>query len=691
VAVVRAESGSVRDSIFSHILASSKVDVRPLRAMIEYLEKDVGLKLLKHPSIASAVDDIKVSKLIFLDFYLYQTNPEQIIADIATYGTLFSNPISDGTEEHGRFVFLISTSLPSQEILETFRKTTKLKSAFFKPVPKTSLTKDWLERELSIKVGRYDDMRKLSTYLDTFSRQIGNVADTLRAEMESIELHDLEILKSMRLEEESEHLGEYLSWLLSEALAAKIRGSAPLLDAALGVDKIKGVPFQGMLVPKQILFDLYSEIAFSIATPTRFGDKTQFADVFSPILSGAATAAGELLPEDSKAPLKSVAVLDTAPAGSVVTPASLLSPGEQTISPNLGQQGINATEPIDNSSTTLVGVEEKLKRGDSVQVSDTSAGDGRDRKSDTTVNSQELLLVISPACDLQRCPIDYEILCVKGKITKNAATLADLLSQQSFFGKVQEEFKHLLRRAAGESVSYALVEWYPKQITTIKKAVLQNRSQYSRLAKLNELFGQEIKEEALRQLGRVGVPVDPSFSSALGATLRIKLEKRKCLIEELPDTDFVSGIFVSANEQNDAKITLSEEFISFLENTVEKVQQPPTPALSDKNLLALTSLINNGGQGLTLSKKFELSYDGGFTVRFVSSFERGAFKAENEIIFYPRGRIRDKELPPSEVAKIVTESVAPSDIPIDSENAAVLILDTSVSSTPVMTPQPTAD
>ncbi len=578
----------VLNPIFAHVLASCQIRVSPLKEMMSYFE-EAGITLLKHSSIESAVEDIKACKLVFLDFYLYQTDADEIIANVEKHKDLFASPITNGDKEDGRFVFLISTSLPSPEKLEIFRKTTKLKSAFFKPISKQSLSKDWLGKELNARIGRYDDMRRLSVYLDTFSRQIGKVADGLRSDIESLELHDLGILNSMRLEKESEHLGNYLGWLLSEALAAKIRESAPMLRAANEVDKIQGVPFQGTLVPKPILFDLYSEIAFSPVISFDSNKKTQFGDVFS------------VVPELSKS--------------------------------------VEVTGSINISSHDQF----------TIELASVKAGK---TKEDKLPELEELLLVVAPACDLQRCPLDYEILCVRGRITKHAPDLTDLLGQHSYFGKVEEGFKHLLRQMVNGEPLYSLVEWYPKQITTVRDSNLRDANKYKKMAKLNELFGQEVKEEALRHVGRVGIPVDPSFSSALGAVVRLKKPgKKQYYMEEAPDT-FVSGILVSANDQNEARITLSEEFIQFLDQAAEDAELN-----NDKHKIVFSTLKESGGEGFVLPKKARLiDYEGGFKVRFVTDYVRGTSFSDNEIIFFPRDRITDQEEPEIESKPVVNKT-----------------------------------
>lgn len=589
---------SLLDPIFSSVFSSQKTNILPLIPVIDFLENEMNMTVLRHPDIVSAKDDISKCKLIFLDFYLYQAAPEKIVEGIKEFGALFSDPVVHDDREHGRFVFLISTALPDKSILEKFRTITRLKTAFFKPVDKKLLNKEWLLKELGDRVARYEDMLKLTKYLDVFSNQIDSVSTSLIGEIESLELFDLAVVDSMRLQKETEHLGEYLTWLFSESLAAKIRSSLPLKSAAESVSKIPVSPFHGALAPKPVLFDLYSDIAFSRSEPIQKNNKTQFGDVYS------------LVSDD----------------------AGLYSFGR-------------VAQPSSNFISNEITKPQYLVESDGKKFGKVNFNLAKDAKPQTLASSQlhaQLLLVISPACDLQRCPLDYEVTCVKGNIVKRAPTLADLFGQKSVFGidETQPVLKHLMREKSGGVNYYSLVEWNPKQVTTITLSELRNVRKYFRLAKLNELFTHEVKEEALRRLGRVGVPVDPSFAAPLGAALRIKYSKNDVRDYLAPEKTFVSGIFLSGNEQNQGRITLSEEFIAWVDekhgSIISNGGQIP-----EKVSAAITKLREDGGKGFKLnSKNNEYAFDGGFKICYRSDYESIADKnqipnLDYAVVFYP--------------------------------------------------------
>jgi len=599
---------AVLDPIFAHVRQSRAIDVRPLRAMVDYLETELGLRLIRHPDIASAAEDIKTCKLVFLDFYLKKgKTAKTVIEEIKVHSELFSTPVPVGDVMEGRIVYLISTSLPDQQDLEEFRQVTKIKSAFFRPVSKELLTRDFVIKELSTRVTRYGDLQKWAGFLDVFSKQIGIISESLRAEIESLELHDLAILDSVRLQVDSEMLGDYLSWLFSEALAARIRQSAPVIGAGHIVDQIGGTPFQGTLMPKQVLFGLYSDIAFDPPLGDGQLEKVHFGDVFSPVSTPAEGLAGE-------PPQKA---------------------GEQ-----VPYEAVTAGEKSETNENSAEGDDSKASRiAEAPKVAELKGAAAKAVKA-ALKTVEELILVIAPACDLQRCLPDYEVLCVRGEVVKRVSDLADLLSPQAVYGKDQEVFKHLLRQRDAEAITYHVVQWFPKRITSIPVSLLKNQAKYSKRARLYELFGQEVKEEALRQASRVGVPVDPSFSSALSAVVSLKIDNKNYETRQAPDESFVSGIYIAATANT--VIMLSEEFLRFVEQFQDELQAKGTP-VNEKIAFGIAKLRETGAKGVKLTGNclFEIPNGGGLKVRLAKQYTRGEKPQGNEIVFFPRGKYFD--------------------------------------------------
>lgn len=615
---------SILDPIFKKISVSREIAIRPLREIIKFFEDEVEVEVCRHPDILSAEKDVRRSKLVFLDFYLYQqSTKEKAIEDAGIFSSLLSSKVEVSGDQHNRFLFLISTNLPSGTDIESFRKAANVKAAFFKPVSKESLSQNWIEKSLVKRVERYDDLHNLAVYLDTFSEQMRVVMENLQVDLEALELHDLAILDHMRLKVEKEDLGNYMSWLISEALAARIRASAPMLKASKNVSTVQRPPFHGMLSPNQVLFSWFSEITFSI--PGSTGRKVQFGDVFS----AEATTRSE---RDSGTSIQIEEAASTVDEGDGFSACI-----GRSVRSALGAIGVGDECGGIDVSTNISKMPPEIEPG--VPGEDQSC--------------RNLILVIAPACDLQRADCNYEVICVRGEVVEQTPSLVDLIEQRTILGKDKSGlYKHLLQLTENEETKYLLVKWYPDKITTIMASNLQG-SRYSHLSRLNELFCQEIKEEALRQVGRVGVPVDPAFSVALGATIVYRPGRGDPVHIEIPDLDTVSGVITSGNENNSSKIILSDEFLERFSEEVEKIDSSLDvfPKLVD----ARAELDEKGGEGFALSKgkcQCKIAKDS-FTIQYVPQFIRGSGeKGFCGVYFYPRGLIIDPTPPEND---LVTE------------------------------------
>lgn len=169
----------------------------------------------------------------------------------------------------------------------------------------------------------------------------------------------------------------------------------------------------------------------------------------------------------------------------------------------------------------------------------------------TTGNLRNLLLVIAPACDLMRCVNSYEVICVRGTLDSEGASLAVLLDKNYAFGK-----GHLVLRrpvaADGQSV-YSRITWDVKRLCTVPISRLKDPAQFGRVARLSEVFTQEIRELSLANIARIGTPVDPSFSVAMHCMVRLKLAMGKeqedlLMQEDLSDWDCLSAIMAMGRD-----------------------------------------------------------------------------------------------------------------------------------------------
>lgn len=524
--------------VFRQLLSSVGTKIAPLKPLVRYLEKDLKLEVKRFSTVEAASKDIKSCRLLFLDFYLENGSAEDMLQKIEAHKDLLSGKVEG--DDSLRFVFLMSTQLPPTRILDRFRRTTNLRAALFSPVDKAVLRPDWLASELATRVDRYKDVLRVELFLDAFKQAINFSASSLLEDISALELHDLSILKSMRLYEEQESYAEYLGWLFSEALSAKIRNYHALSSAAHGVNSISLTPFSGMLEPRSLLFKLYSEIAFSYVEEGVEPRQIHFGDIY---------CAKKLVRNMKRSDLrKRVSARDAN--------GLLFNKDRRT---------------ADNQAL----VEAKVQG-----------------------NADQVVLVISPACDLVRCPSSsYQVTCVRGVIEHTVPRLADLFDKNHLFGKN----KHLMRIGYNGVESYALINWMPKEVVTFPVSELRNKTLYAKRARMNELFCHEVKEETLRVLGRVGVPVDPSFVVPLGAALTFKAAGRPVKLFLAPAESLISAVRVAGNNSNDRKIVFTSDFKAWICRELRREFDEDIP----KGIKAILSLFEENSSVEFVAKKTE--------------------------------------------------------------------------------------
>lgn len=438
--------------LFSELSSSYNDKRYRVDSLVDILQKLFGVMPATYSSLNDAQEALKNCTIAFVDYYVGDVdNADEATALHVAVKDVLCSKFSYQDSLWPKLIFLISSKLPSPEGLADFRERTGIKSAFFFPVDKKDIEFEFVRKKIERCMSQYLSAVQLSSYLDSVHSAITSSANAINAELERLELHDLTALKSLRLDAESESVQSYLTWLVSEALAAKIR-SAGQLQKQLIPNQSEYVPLDGKLLPKSVLFELYSEIAVA-PVPEEVASGVALGDVFE------------------------------------------------------------------------------------------SIGDG---------GARALLLVISPACDLARCPVNYDVLCVRGVLHDTSADLSALLGKAYAFGKGKAVLKH--RQDDADSV-YSRITWEVKRVCTVEHSNLMNVGKYKRLARLSEIFAQEIKELALSQVSRVGTPIDPSFSVALQAFVRAKIAIAKGVVFELQfdlaDSDFVSAVLAMGREPSD--------------------------------------------------------------------------------------------------------------------------------------------
>jgi hypothetical protein len=414
------------DPLFEALNLIRDGDRAALDTICSYFSKKHKITPETFGSLEEAKDALKKCSIAFVDFrFKAGLSVDKAISSHEAYSSSYRERYEYNGAKFPKIVYLISSSLPRQENLEAFRAATGLRAAFFSPMRKDSISIDALGQEFARWQSQYPAAQKLDTYLTQTSEAVKLAADALREQLERLELHELAMLNAFKLAIEQESLQDYLTWLLSESLASKLRGMPILQPALLPTDS--DLPLDGKLKIGAVLFELFSQIAISPVDAT--SAHPAFGDVYA-----------------------------------------------------VREQKIKS-DPAPNPA----GV-------------------------------RDVALVISPACDLQRCSVDDMVLCVRGKETETKPNMQDLLKHGVLFGKGS----HVIQYQQENEKRYGYMHWDHKQIITLSVKDLLNPRKHVKVARLSELFAQEQKEMALSNASRIGLPVYPSFMVPTKTAVRMK-------------------------------------------------------------------------------------------------------------------------------------------------------------------------
>ncbi|EGH44201.1 MULTISPECIES: hypothetical protein [Pseudomonas syringae group] len=395
-------------------------------------------------NLRAAAGFLTTADVAFIDFFFNDSeSEEQALTRIKKYSSELASV---------KLVFFMS-SRASLETQQKVRDILQVRTAFFEVMKKSQIDDEYVRTRVLSKVQSYDSNFALQSVIKALMTAASEAANEFDQQSKTLEVHDLQFLDFFRLNAESQTLTEYLTWLFSEALAAKTRRLGLPVVAEIAIDS--GVAgFTGEILQRQVLFDFFSEVVFSppASKGIRFGD---------------------------------------------------------------------------------------------VIISD----------------KNKYYLVISPACDLVRCSLEKNVLCVEASVYDYSDPR--MQSKEKLFGKHVSGLRHLFKPGSKKPECALLFIWQKDSVQTFKYADLCGRT-FRRVAFMNEIFAHEVKEEVLRELGRVGTSINPSPPFALHACIRWWHGREACC-EVTPSEDFISAL-----------LTYSEQ------KTGEKSRSAPTVVLSDR-------------------------------------------------------------------------------------------------------------
>jgi hypothetical protein len=506
----------------------------------QFVAKDRLRTVWKIEDIVGATDHVDVA---FIDFFL--DDNEQETAALQRIRNYKDHLVKV------KLLFFMS-SRASIELQQSVRSILGVRTAFFEVMAKSDVNEDFILARVR---------ERQSTYLGNKSLEgiVHNLADAARMaageflkQCDDLEVHDLRLLNLARLAAEGESISAYLTWLVSESIASKIRRicSEKPLGALIDSGKIS---VSGQAKQSKVLFELFSDVVFGPGQSS--GSHLQFGEVL------------------------------------------VLKTQRHRVSKAL-----------------------EMRRKASIQARSKVGGRHRLRPNQRDVADSELsvaphwhaperyLLVLTPACDLVRCSPSKSVLCVLG-VAEDLDNIKDQVSDK-LYGKHKQGLRHLLN-AKGPG-SPVLITWQKDQALTLPLRELTSGS-YRRIAQMNELYAHEVKEEALRQLGRVGTQIDPPPPFALHAKLRWKTASNSQVLQvaQTEQDSFYSAV-LSYAEQGDDKypvVILSDEFRQW---AISKI----VASLNGQVAFAkLQNCINTLGNAALFTLKKNLAHKGELQVR----------------------------------------------------------------------------
>lgn len=472
--------------------------------------------------LEDAVTAMAQADVVFVDFHL--DDNEGVPAALKR--------ITDNKEHlaKAKLLFFMS-SRAAIETQQRVRDIVGMRTAFFEVMAKKDIEAEWVTSKLRAKLSSFEGNTSLQNIVHALVLATRGAADEFDGQCKNLEVHDLRLLDLARLATEGESVSAYLTWLASESIAAKIRKISAIDIKTVALDA-SAIGFTGQIKQGKVLFDLFSEVVFgpgnSDVEPLRFGE------VLSPRPLRQSFAKGQ----------RKIASLKTFRAGS----------------------RSSSTHTTNHPSTLFK--HRAMLRMESQDEKTHARASYRYRQS-SEASGKRYLLVLTPACDLVRCSPSKTVLCVEG----SAQDFGDekMQSKEKLYGKHTQGLRHLLKDNG--AASPALITWHKDRtfMFTVRELLCGD---FKRVAQMNELYAHEVKEEVLRELGRVGTQIDPPPVFALHATIKW----RNGIVEHNADTgteSFYSAV-LTYSEQRDAKggvekcptVVLSDEFRKWVESEI---------------------------------------------------------------------------------------------------------------------------
>jgi len=247
--------------------ASKRSRLLPLEKFLE----EAGLAIQTLPGLDEDQAIEGSPSLVFIDFFLLEEQADQALTRVTNIGRRFG-----GVHERDRIrfrplVFLISNRADLvRPYQERFRDGSNIKGSFFRFIDKANLGGAKLVDLLNGLLDAYPSATLLADYVDEFRAAAVVALDGLNR----LELTDLALLHLFRVEAENEILGNYLNWLLSEAVSGGVQSSIKLNEVAEKLNTLTNRPIDGHIVaPRNELFNIYAKAVCRYDVRDREGNR----------------------------------------------------------------------------------------------------------------------------------------------------------------------------------------------------------------------------------------------------------------------------------------------------------------------------------------------------------------------------------------------------------------------------------
>ena len=265
------------DPLFKDVYEERKADLARLKNIEDFCSNETGKPPLTFSNLESAKDALTKCALAFVDFNLtQQANVNETIGVHSQYAECYQAGFEFSNEHWPKIVVLISSNMPSQQQLGSFRESTHLRAAFFNALRKAQISPERLTTEMARWQAEYPASAELDRYLTCVKEAVAESAREVSRNLDRLETHDLAMLDTFKLSAEQESLQSYVTWLIGESLASRLRRQVKLQKKLLS-EKMGDAPLDGKLIPNSVLFEMFADVATS---PVTLEPNISFGDVF---------------------------------------------------------------------------------------------------------------------------------------------------------------------------------------------------------------------------------------------------------------------------------------------------------------------------------------------------------------------------------------------------------------------------